>query len=75
MSPPKLGGLGTCSRSQGKWWLGEDSWMGGAQNFHASLRVFLTTALIHSLEDGSSVFPHVTQLRVDSEPGLSEFTG
>ena len=35
----------------------------------------LTTALIHSLEDGSSVFPHVTQLRVDSEPGLSEFTG
>lgn len=81
MSPLKLEGLGICSRSQGKWWLGEDSWMGrhmtsrgGAQNFHASFRVFLTTALIHSLEDGSSVFPHVTQLRVDSEPGLGEFT-
>lgn len=77
---PKLGGLRTCSGSQSKW-LGEDSWMGrhmtsccGALSFYASLLVFLTTALIYSLADGSSVFPQVTQLRVGSETGLGEFT-
>ena len=47
---------------------------GGALSFYASLLVFLTTALIHSLADGSSVFPQVTQLRVGSEIGLGEFT-
>ena len=47
---------------------------GGTLSFYASLLMFLTTALIHSLADGSSVFPQVTQLRVGSETGLGEFT-